>query len=354
MLRTKRWQGLAPLPPLYLSCESVPMIPSRGREKRKPRIFRIGPFKFCICLMMATMLLSGCSHINDGRQFNTTFAEANDLFHQGSHAAALDKYSEIIEKYPAKADMALFEMGIIHAHPKNPQKDYQKSLECFQKLIRDYPESVYRQNSEMMIFNIRNVALKDTTIAAQQVQIGTLRREVQGKENEIVTLQKRIEAFEKNNEALEKRFFDYAIRKGSVDRILIEKNARRLMLISQGEVLKSYKIALGGNPIGPKERQGDNKTPEGTYVIDGRNRDSRFHLSLHISYPNERDKNRAKELGVSPGGDIMIHGIKNGFSWVGDAHAEVDWTKGCIAVTDEEIEEISKVAPNGTMVEIRP
>jgi L,D-peptidoglycan transpeptidase YkuD (ErfK/YbiS/YcfS/YnhG family) len=304
--------------------------------------------------MMATMLLSGCSHFNDGRQFNTTFAEANDLFHQGSYTASLEKYSGIIDKYPAMADMALFEMGIIHAHPKNPQKDYQKSLECFQKLIKDYPGSEYRQNSEMMIFNIRNVVLKDTTIAAQQVQIETLQHKVQGKENEIVTLQKTIEAFEKKIEALEKRFFDYAIQKGSADRILIEKSARRLMLISQGEVLKSYKIALGGNPIGPKERQGDNKTPEGTYVIDGRNRDSRFHLSLHISYPNERDKNRAKELGVSPGGDIMIHGIKNGFSWVGDAHAEVDWTKGCIAVTDDEIEEISKLAPNGTVVEIRP
>jgi len=300
------------------------------------------------------MLLSGCSHFNDGQQVKTTFAEANDLFHQGSYSASLDKYSEIIEKYPEKADRALFEMGIIYAHPKNQQKDHQKSLECFQKLVKDYPGSEYRQNSEMMIFNIRNVALKDTTIAAQQVQIETLQHKVQGKENEIVTLQKTIEAFEKKIEALEKKFFDYAIRKGSVDRILIEKSTRRLMLISQGEVLKSYKIALGGNPIGPKERQGDNKTPEGTYVIDARNKDSRFHLSLHISYPNERDKKRAKELGVSPGGDIMIHGIKNGFSWVGDAHTAVDWTKGCIAVTDEEIEEISKLAPNGTIVEIRP
>jgi murein L,D-transpeptidase YafK len=257
--------------------------------------------------------------------------------------------------------MALFEMGIIHAHPKNPQKDYQKSLECFQKLIKDYPGSEYRQNSEMMIFNIRNVVLKDTTIAAQQVQIETLQQKVQGKENEIVALQKTIEAFEKTIEAfekkvesLEKKFSDYAIQKGSADRILIEKGTRRLMLISRGEVLKSYKIALGGNPIGPKERQGDNKTPEGTYVIDARNRDSRFHLSLHISYPNERDKKRAKELGVPPGGDIMIHGIKNGFAWVGDAHTGIDWTKGCIAVTDEEIEEIDKLAPNGTIVEIRP
>ena len=321
---------------------------------RKPRIFPIGPFKFWICLIMAPMLLSGCSHFNDGRQVKTTFAEANDLFHQGSYAASLDKYSEIIEKYPAKADRALFEMGFIHAHPKNPQKDYQKALEYFQKLIKEYPGSEYRQNSEMMIFNIRNVALKDTTIAAQQVQIETLQRKVQGKENEIATLQKSIGASEKKMEALDKKFFDYAIRKGSVDRILIEKSTRRLMLISQGEVLKSYKIALGGIPIGPKERQGDNKTPEGTYVIDARNRDSRFHLSLRISYPNERDKKRAKELGVSPGGDIMIHGIKNGLSWVGDAHTGVDWTKGCIAVTDQEIEEIDKLAPNGTVVEIRP
>jgi tetratricopeptide (TPR) repeat protein len=321
---------------------------------RNLRIIHIGPFKFCIFLIMAPMLLSGCSHFNDGRRAKTTFAEANDLFHQGSYTASLEKYSEITEKYPAKADRALFEMGIIYAHPKNEQKNYRKSLECFQKLIMEYPESEYRQNSEMIIFNIRNVVLKDQTIAAQQMQIETLRHVVQGKENEIVTLQNKIEASEKNIEGLERKYIDYAIQKGSADRILIEKSAHRLMLLSQGEVLKTYKIALGGNPIGPKERQGDNKTPEGIYVIDARNRDSRFHLSLHISYPNERDKNRAKELGVSPGGDIMIHGIKNGFSWVGDAHAEIDWTKGCIAVTNEEIEEIAKLAPNGTIVEIRP
>ena len=321
---------------------------------RKPGIFPIGPFRFCICLLMAPMLLSGCGHYNDARQVRTTFAEANDLFHQGSYEASLGKYSEIIEKYPAKADRALFEMGVILAHPKNQEKDYQKSLECFQRLIKEYPGSEYRQNSEMMIFNLRNVALKDSTIAAQQGRIEALQREVQGKDNDIVTQKKAIEAFEKKIVALEKRFFDYAIQKGSVDRILIEKNARRLTLISQGEALKTYNIALGGNPIGPKERKGDNKTPEGTYVIDGRNMGSRYHLSLHISYPNERDRKRAKELGVSPGGDIMIHGIKNGYSWVGDAHADVDWTKGCIAVTDQEIEEISKLVPNGTIVEIRP
>lgn len=328
---------------------------------RKPEIIRIGPFKSCVFLMMATILLSACSHFGDARRANTTFAEANDLFHQGRYTASLDKYSEIAEKYPAKADRTLFEMGIIYAHPRNERKDYRKSLDCFQRLIREHPGSEYRQNSEMMIFNIRNVVLKDQTIAAQQMQIESLRHEVRGRENEIVTLQKKIvgsekkvEALEENIEALDQKIFDYAIQKRSVDRILIEKNARRLMLISQGEVLKTYRIALGGNPIGPKERQGDNKTPEGTYVIDGRNRDSRFYFSLHISYPNERDKSRAKELGVSPGGDIMIHGIKNGSSWVGDAHAKVDWTNGCIAVTNEEIEEIAMLAPNGTIVEIRP
>ena len=334
---------------------------------RKLGIFHVRPFQFCILLLMAPIFLSGCSHFHDRRQAKTAFAEANDLFHQGNYTASLDKYSEITEKFPAEADRALFEMGVVHAHPKNERNDHQKSLECFQKLIREYPGSGYRQNSEMMIFNIRNVVLKDRTIDAQRMQIETLRHEVQGKEKEIVSLQKKIEsfetrvaAFEKSNEALEKKikeldqkFFAYAIRKGSADRILVEKSARRLTLISEGEVLKTYKIALGGNPIGPKERRGDNKTPEGTYVIDGRNRDSRFHLSLHISYPNEKDKQRAKELGDSPGGDIMIHGIKNGSSW-GNAHAEVDWTNGCIAVTNEEIEEIAKLAPNGTIVEIRP
>ena len=335
---------------------------------RKQGITHIGPFRFCVFLILATVLLPACSHFGDVRRANTTFAEANDLFHQGRYAASLDKYSEILEKYPEKADRALFEMGIVYAHPGNERKDYQKSLDCFQRLVRGYPGSEYRQNSEMMIFNIQNVVLKDQTIAAQQRRIETLRHEVQGKENEIATLQKKMEtneikmeayeikreAFEKKMEALDQKIFDYAIRKRSVDRILIEKSARRLMLLSQGEVLKTYKIALGGNPVGPKERQGDNKTPEGTYVIDGRNGDSRFYLSLHISYPNERDKKRAKELGVSPGGDIMIHGIKNGSSWVGDAHAKVDWTNGCIAVTNEEIEEIAKLAPDGTIVEILP
>jgi murein L,D-transpeptidase YafK len=140
----------------------------------------------------------------------------------------------------------------------------------------------------------------------------------------------------------------------SVDKVLIEKKARRLTLLSKGEAIKTYKMALGGNPVGPKEREGDGKTPEGIYAIDSRNRSSQYHLSLHISYPNDRDRKRARELGVSPGGDIMIHGIRNSFGWVGRFHTWLDWTQGCIAVTNKEIEEIDRLVPNGTVVEIRP
>jgi tetratricopeptide (TPR) repeat protein len=325
---------------------------------------------FLICIIITPILICGCSHFSKEFQARSTFKEANDFFSQGNYKASLSKYEQIIEKYPTAGDRVLFEMGIIYAYPRNEQKDYQKSLDCFQKLIKDYLGSGYRKDSEMMIFYINNVTLKDKmiatqqinienlqqtqietlqqkdkTIAAQQTQIETLQQEVKGKGDEIVTMQKKIEA-------LEQKIF--ATRKGPADKILIEKKERRLTLFSKGEVLKTYKIALGGNPNGPKERQGDNKTPEGTYIIDSRSKDSRYHLSLHISYPNEEDKKRAKELGVSPGGDIMIHGIKNSFSWVGDFHKEVDWTKGCIAVTDEEIEEIERLVPNGTIVEIRP
>lgn len=328
---------------------------------------------FFVCIIIIPILICGCSHFNEGFQARPTFKEANDLFSQGSYKASLSKYQQIIEKYPTVGDKVLFEMGIIYAYSTNEQKDYQKSLECFQKLIKDYPESGYRKDSEMMIFQINNVIFKDMTIGTKQTQIETLRQEFKSRGNEITTLQKKIEALEqevkskdneimtlqqdvksKENEIMTLQQEVFAIQNGPADKVLIEKKERRLTLISKGKVLKTYNIALGGNPNGPKERQGDNKTPEGTYIIDSRNKDSRYHLSLHISYPNEKDKKRAKELGASPGGDIMIHGIKNGFSWAGNIHTEVDWTKGCIAVTDEEIEEIDKLAPNGTIVEIRP
>ncbi len=314
---------------------------------------------FFVCSIIVSMFLCGCSLFHEGHRAKSTFIEANKFFSQGDYTASLGKYQQIIEQYPTEGDRVLFEMGIIYAYPGNAQKDYQKSLECFQKLIRDYPESGYKKDSEMMVFNITNVIVKDKTIATQQAQVETLRQEVQNKGNVIITLKKEIEALEQELDSKETAIITlknevFALQKGPADKILIEKKDRRLTLIAKGKVLKTYQIALGGNPVGPKEMQGDNKTPEGTYVIDSRNRDSRYHLSLRISYPNEKDKKRAKQLGVSPGGDIMIHGIKNGFSWLGDLHTEVDWTKGCIAVTDEEVMEIDRLALNGTIVEIRP
>lgn len=138
------------------------------------------------------------------------------------------------------------------------------------------------------------------------------------------------------------------------DQILIVKSERTLTLLRQGQVLKTYKVALGHEPSGAKRQRGDNKTPEGEYTIDSRNPHSQFHLALHISYPNSADRARAKRLGVNPGGDIMIHGLPPAYSWLGAAHRKVDWTLGCVAVTDSEIEEIWARVPNGAKVEIKP
>ncbi len=296
---------------------------------------------FAAALMLLPLVIGGCSHTAGG----SLSQEANHFFNQGNYGAALSKYEQIIENHPAVADRVLFEMGIIYAYPRNHQKNYQKALACFQKLIEDHPESEYRRDSQMMILQINNVIIKNKIIAAQRKKIETYRQAAENNADVVSKLQEKVEA-------LEEKIF--TLRTEPADKVLIEKQARRLTLFSKGEVIKTYKIALGGNPVGPKERQGDNKTPEGTYIIDSRNGNSGFHLALHISYPNEEDKRRARERGVSPGGDIMIHGIKNGFAPLGAAHTEDDWTEGCIAVTNQEMEEIYKFVPNGTVVEIKP
>ena len=138
------------------------------------------------------------------------------------------------------------------------------------------------------------------------------------------------------------------------DRVVVVKADRTLTLYSGEQILKTYKIALGTNPLGPKEQEGDGRTPEGVYTIDGRNSQSAFHRSLHISYPNADDRRRAGKRRVRPGGAIMIHGLPNGLGALGAAHRLRDWTAGCIAVTDDEIEEIWRLVPNGTRVVIRP
>ncbi|PLX38283.1 MAG: hypothetical protein C0606_08705 [Hyphomicrobiales bacterium] len=138
------------------------------------------------------------------------------------------------------------------------------------------------------------------------------------------------------------------------DRIVVEKSARRLTLMHGGTSLKNYRVSLGGAPAGPKERQGDERTPEGSYRIDWRNAASKFHRALHVSYPDAKDRQNARRLGASPGGHIMIHGIANGYGWIGRFHRFYDWTNGCIAVTDAEIEEIWRAVPDGTPIEIVP
>jgi len=138
------------------------------------------------------------------------------------------------------------------------------------------------------------------------------------------------------------------------DYILIEKSKHRLTLLSHGQVLKSYRISLGRRPVGPKMREGDERTPEGVYRIDYRLRRSAYHLALHISYPNRQDRQKARTLGAPPGGDIMIHGIGSARKKVADLHPLFDWTNGCIAVTDHEIEEIWRLTPNGAVVNIQP
>ena len=119
-------------------------------------------------------------------------------------------------------------------------------------------------------------------------------------------------------------------------------------------VLSEYEVSLGKNPEGPKRHYRDGRTPEGRYVIDGRLEESAFHRALHISYPNEGDREFARQAGVAPGGGVMIHGLPNGERWVAEAHRYYDWTNGCIAVTDDEMDEIWELVDDGTPIEIRP
>ncbi len=137
-----------------------------------------------------------------------------------------------------------------------------------------------------------------------------------------------------------------------IDHILIEKSARKLTVFRQGVPVRTYQIALGFAPAGDKVQQGDGKTPEGTFTINRRNPQSSYHLSLGIDYPQASDRSRATAAGIDPGGDIFIHGQPNGVGRL--ATIPYDWTAGCIAVSDTEIEELWRVVGNGTTVEIRP
>ena len=139
-----------------------------------------------------------------------------------------------------------------------------------------------------------------------------------------------------------------------VDRVEVFKQRHELLLLKDGKIVKTYKVALGPYSMGRKERQGDGKTPEGNYILDRRNPHSKFHRSIHISYPNAEDVKRARGLGVPAGGDIFLHGLPNGQGFFGAAHRQTDWTAGCIAVTNEEIDDIWDLVSDGTPIVIHP
>ncbi|MCM2561947.1 L,D-transpeptidase family protein [Lutimaribacter sp. EGI FJ00015] len=134
-----------------------------------------------------------------------------------------------------------------------------------------------------------------------------------------------------------------------VTHVVVNKGARKMYLLHHEKALKAYDVGLGFNPVGHKQHEGDGRTPEGTYIIDRRNPDSEFHLSIGINYPRNTDRRSAREAGVSPGGDIFIHGRPWQYRKGGR-----DWTAGCIAVTNGEMEDIYAMVRNGTPITINP
>jgi murein L,D-transpeptidase YafK len=142
--------------------------------------------------------------------------------------------------------------------------------------------------------------------------------------------------------------------RGKVTGIVVEKEKRIMTVFNGRKALKTYRIALGGNPVGHKEQEGDSRTPEGRYIIDAKNPKSSFHLSLKVSYPNRTDRQNARRKGVSPGGAIMIHGSPGGLGTLNALGFYTDWTAGCIAVSNDEIEELFAAVKIGTPILIRP
>ena len=139
-----------------------------------------------------------------------------------------------------------------------------------------------------------------------------------------------------------------------VDEVVVYKSKSLMQLKRNGRVVKSYKVVFGENPRGHKVRQGDERTPEGRYTLDWKNPKSRFYRSIHISYPNAADRARARQMGVNPGGDIMIHGMKPQWKGMEQYLQKMNWTDGCIAVTNREMDEIWAMVKTPTPISIYP
>ena len=140
----------------------------------------------------------------------------------------------------------------------------------------------------------------------------------------------------------------------TADLVLVEKSNSRLYLMRQGEAFASFRVAFGSSPKGHKQEQGDGKTPEGRYMLDYKNSGSAYYKSIHISYPNEKDRQEARKRGVNPGGDIMIHGQKNGYGRLSILVQRFNWTNGCIALSDRDMDQVWDAIKPGTPIEIKP
>jgi murein L,D-transpeptidase YafK len=138
------------------------------------------------------------------------------------------------------------------------------------------------------------------------------------------------------------------------DAVLVVKSEKRLYLMREGEPFASFRVSFGSNPRGHKQEQGDGRTPEGRYILDYKNPGSAYYKSIHISYPNAKDRKEARKRGVDPGGDIMIHGQKNGYGWLSFLVQRFNWTNGCIALSDRDMDIVWNAVKPGTPIEIKP
>jgi murein L,D-transpeptidase YafK len=140
----------------------------------------------------------------------------------------------------------------------------------------------------------------------------------------------------------------------TADLVVVEKSRHLLILFDHGKAFATFHVAFGANPHGHKQEEGDNRTPEGRYMLDLRKENDRYHHAIHISYPNAADRANAKTHGVSPGGDVMVHGQRNGFGWAAFVTQHFDWTHGCIAMSNDDLDKVWDAVPINTPIEIRP
>jgi murein L,D-transpeptidase YafK len=142
--------------------------------------------------------------------------------------------------------------------------------------------------------------------------------------------------------------------KETADLVRVFKSERKIQLIAKGQVIREFPIALGGKPVGHKRQSGDQHTPEGEYILDYKKSDSAFHKAIHISYPNPTDIENARKAGILPGGQIMIHGQKNGFGWLAFLTQRFDWTNGCVALSNKDMDEVWNLVDVKTPIELLP